>query len=98
MMPAPCFRSAREQPVDFRLGADIDADRRLVEDEQLGAVVQPLADDDLLLVAARQARRQRAARLGVLMLQIADLPVGVRRFLARPRSASRASGARRSAG
>ena len=60
MMPAPFFSSAREQPVDLRLGADIDADGRLVEDEQLGAVVQPFADDDLLLVAARQAGGQRA--------------------------------------
>ena len=56
MMPAPFFSSVGEQPVDLRLGADVDADGRLVEDEELGAVVQPFADDDLLLVAARQAR------------------------------------------
>ena len=59
MMPAPLASSVDEQAIDFRLGADVDADRRLVEDEQLGAVVQPFADDDLLLVAARQAGGQR---------------------------------------
>ena len=44
-----------EQPVNLGLGADIDTDRRLVEDEQLGTVRQPFADDDLLLIAAGQA-------------------------------------------
>ena len=64
-----------EQPVDFGLGADVDADGRLVEDEQLGAVVEPFADDDLLLVAARQAGRPARARDGALMREVADLLV-----------------------
>ena len=52
MMPAPGAQQLSEQPVDLRLGADVDPDRRFVEDEELGAVVQPLADHHLLLVAA----------------------------------------------
>ena len=45
--------------VDLVLGADVDAARRLVEDEQARAAQQPLADHDLLLVAAREVLDQR---------------------------------------
>ena len=38
--------------VDLGLGADVDAAGRLVEDEHPGAHRQPLAEHDLLLVAA----------------------------------------------
>ena len=62
MTPGPLLQQRAEQTIDFRLGADVDADRRLVEDEQLGAVIEPLADHDLLLVAARQAGDRRIAR------------------------------------
>ena len=75
-----------EQAVDLGLGADIDADRRLVEDEQLGAMRQPFADDDLLLVAARQAGGQRIA-CRRLDAEIGDLAVGMRPSPARRRSA-----------
>src|SRR5581483_5037567 len=49
---------------DLRLGADIDAARRLVEDEQRRPRRQPLRQHDLLLVAAGKrkdglARRRR---------------------------------------
>ena len=47
MTPAPFASREAEQPIDFRLGADVHADRRLVEDEELGAVIEPLADHDL---------------------------------------------------
>ncbi len=40
------------EPVDLGLGADVDAARGLVDDEQPGLAGQPLAHDDLLLVAA----------------------------------------------
>src|SRR5690606_25703190 len=43
-----------DQLVDLDLRADVDAARRLVEDQHLGVRQQPLADDDLLLVAAGQ--------------------------------------------
>ena len=53
--PGAVLQQRADQPIDFRLGADVDADCRLVEDEKLGAVIEPFADDDLLLIAARQA-------------------------------------------
>jgi hypothetical protein len=62
MMPAPLPSSSAHQTIDLRLGADVDADGRLVEDEKLGAVIEPFADHDLLLIAAREARRWRSAR------------------------------------
>ena len=49
-----------EQPVDFRLGADVDAGGRVLEDVDLRVEVQPAPDHDLLLVAARQAARSAA--------------------------------------
>src|SRR5690606_23658431 len=45
-------RQSVDDRVDLVLGADVDAAGRLVEDEQVGLGVQPLAQDDLLLVAA----------------------------------------------
>ena len=44
-----------EQPVDLGLGADIDAGRRVLEDQHLGRDVHPARDDDLLLIAAGEA-------------------------------------------
>ena len=46
-----------DQRLDFNLGADVDAARRLVEDEQLGAGAKPTREQDLLLVAAGQIAR-----------------------------------------
>ena len=43
-----------DQLVDFELGPDVDAARRLVEEDDRRAGHQRLADDHLLLVAARQ--------------------------------------------
>src|SRR5262245_19684527 len=40
------------QPIDLDLAPDVDATRRLVEEEDLRVRVEPLGDDDLLLVAA----------------------------------------------
>src|SRR5271166_3204924 len=40
-------RQGGQQPMDFRFGADVQGDRRLVEDEELDAVIKPLADHDL---------------------------------------------------
>src|SRR5271165_2601131 len=50
---ASAFRGQSPQEiVDFRLGADVDAARRLVAEEDLRTAEEPLGDDDLLLVAA----------------------------------------------
>src|SRR6478609_4326812 len=57
--------------VDLALGADIDAPRRLVEDEDARRTHQPFADDDLLLIAARQVLDQ-----GALDVPLADLDAG----------------------
>ena len=50
----PSRASAPQQPVDFRLGADVDAARRLVDDQHLRREREPLGEHDLLLVAAAQ--------------------------------------------
>ena len=56
-MHLPSARQPGDEGVDLVLGADVDAARRLVEDQQLGLGEQPLAEHHLLLVAARQVDR-----------------------------------------
>ena len=51
--PCPC-RELADAGVDLALGADVDAARRLVEQEQARVAEHFLGDDDLLLVAARE--------------------------------------------
>ena len=65
MMIAGAARGeAVHQVVDLHLGADVDAARRLVEDEDPHAAGEPLAEDDLLLIAAaQQAHGLRRRRL-----------------------------------
>ena len=63
-------RQLVKQLVDGELGAHVDATRGLVEEQHARVAEQPLADHDLLLVAARQvahrlADRGRADRQGV---------------------------------
>ena len=43
-----------QQLVDLALGADVDAARRLVEEQDVAIAQQPFGDHDLLLVAARE--------------------------------------------
>ena len=50
-------REIAEQRVDLGLCADVDAARRLVDDQELRLCRQPLGDDDALLVAAAQEGR-----------------------------------------
>ena len=50
-----------EQQVNIALGADIDAAGRLIEDDDIRVVQQPLGDNDLLLVAAGQVARNLVA-------------------------------------
>ena len=52
--PLPASRELHHQPVDLLLAADVDPVRGLVEDEDVGAGVEPLRQHDLLLVAAGQ--------------------------------------------
>ena len=56
----PCDDQLVEQPVHLGLGADVDAAGRLVDDQQRRAAGQPLAEHDLLLVAAGQGRDRRS--------------------------------------
>ena len=51
-----------DQRVDLRLGGDVDALRRLVEQQHADLARQPFGEDHLLLVAARQRRRPAARR------------------------------------
>src|SRR5688500_3140941 len=53
----PLLRQARDDGVDLELGADIDAARRLVQDQDLRSGEQPLAEHHLLLVAAGTVHR-----------------------------------------
>src|SRR5450830_876310 len=48
------FCEGVEQFVDFALGADVNATRRLIKKQDVAIAQQPLGDDDLLLVAAGQ--------------------------------------------
>ena len=51
--------ASAEQPVDFRLGADIDAARGFIHDEYLRFQGQPFAQDDFLLVSAAEVHHAR---------------------------------------
>ena len=44
--------------MDLDLGADVDAARRLVDDEDLGPQREPARQHDLLLIAARELTRR----------------------------------------
>ena len=62
-MARPFCASLRHQRMDLRFGADIDAARRLVHDEDARLGGEPFGEHDLLLIAARQlARRLRRVR------------------------------------
>ena len=54
----PVLGETRHQGVNFRLGADIDAARRLVHDEDARLGGEPFGEDDFLLIAARQLPRR----------------------------------------
>ena len=64
----PCVGERAQQLVDFALGADVDAARRLVEKQDVAVAHEPFGDDDLLLVAARSSRTSCVAD-GVRMLR-----------------------------
>ena len=55
MMAAPFGRQSRQELVELLLGADVDAARRIVEQDDPRPGHQPLADDDLLLVSAGES-------------------------------------------
>ena len=57
MMVLPCLAMLDDELVDLVLGADVDAARGLVHEEDLRPALEPLAEDDLLLVAAGEATR-----------------------------------------
>ena len=60
--PRRASASAAQQPVDLGARADIDAARRLVDDQELRLHRQPLREQHLLLVAAREIADQLARR------------------------------------
>ena len=67
--PRPRAASSTISAVDLGLRADVDALRRLVEDQHRGLRRQPAAERDLLLVAAGERRRPGASSDGVLIAQ-----------------------------
>ncbi len=54
MIAAPGIGEAAQELIDLLLGGDVDAARRVVEQDDARLGHQPFGDDDLLLVAARQ--------------------------------------------
>src|SRR5215213_6811762 len=52
------YTTPSDQRVDLLLGADVDPPRGLVEEEHAGPGREPLAEHDLLLVAAGEALRR----------------------------------------
>ena len=58
---APALLGLEQQPIDFRLGADINTGRRLFEHKQLSIGAKPSREHDFLLVSAAQ-RRHRGFR------------------------------------
>ena len=50
----PWSASELQQLIDLGLGADVDAARRLVEEQDIAIARQPFGDDHLLLIAAGQ--------------------------------------------
>src|SRR5690349_14584400 len=62
---APLGREPPHDREDLALRADVDASRRVVQQDDPRFDLEPLADDDLLLVSARQLvdRRPRRRRL-----------------------------------
>ena len=55
--PSPLFARSQIKPVELGLGRDVDAARRLVEQEHAALAEQPPREHDLLLVAAREQAR-----------------------------------------
>src|ERR1700710_225473 len=55
-------RELTDDAIDLHLGADIDAARRFVEDQRGARRIHPSAEQDLLLIAAREVgdRRRRS--------------------------------------
>ena len=68
------------QLVDLALRADVDAARRLIEDQNLRVGRQPFADDDLLLVAAGEVQ-DLLLRTGRLDVELLDIGLGDLVFL-----------------
>src|ERR1700733_7818783 len=53
------FGERENETVDLALRANVDAARRLVEDDDIAASEEPFGQHDLLLVAAREAGDRR---------------------------------------
>ena len=70
---------ATDEPVEFGLGADVEAAARLVEQQHAAAVEQPFRQHDLLLIAARQ-RSSRALQIRVFGRQAAKYRLGAALF------------------
>ena len=64
---APVGGNPADQGIDFALGADVDAARRVVQQNHPRRDLEPFADHDLLLVAARELRWPGRQASAVLM-------------------------------
>ena len=95
-MAMPSVGERGHVPVDLGLGADVDAARRLVEDQHLRLHREPLAEHDLLLVAARQVHHRLVDRGGVLVRRRLHLGLGDLAARSRGRASRSARSCRRS--
>src|SRR5262245_56623881 len=77
-----------DQPVDLRLAADVDAARRLIQNEDIDVVVQQARERDFLLISARQIR-YRLPRPRTANRQTIDPPRGGGILSCRPNDWSR---------
>src|SRR3954447_8772480 len=71
------------EQVDLPLRADVHAPRRVIQQHHARRDLEPLADDDLLLVAARELADGHPRAVG-LDLQVRDLPLRGHREVAAP--------------
>ena len=93
-MATPCVGEDAHQVVDLALRADVDAARRLVEDDHPRPHRQPFGEHDLLLVAARQGADRRRRPTGALMASARALRLRVACLAARGRRGRRWHSAR----
>ena len=61
---AAAIRELAHEPVDFRLGSNINSARGFVQDHHLGGHGKPFAKDDFLLISAAQVHDERFAAGG----------------------------------
>ena len=90
----PCGGQLADQAIDLGLGADVDAAGRLVQEQDVGLLVEQPRQGHFLLVAARKARRRSGpGPVALIRSRAIQRATSARRSLSRsqPRRACRLS-------